>query len=113
MCRTAAAAQVPHRQRALNDRPGTLREELCRAHFGLVLRGPSRRRGPQTALLRPAASKQSGPPIRSPRAVCARLCVVELAEGSVRDLRNGEQKNAGDRIQTCVSTAAGDCTLRY
>lgn len=40
-------------------------------------------------------------------------CVVELAEGSVRDLRNGDQKNAGDRIQTCVSTAAGDCTLRY
>lgn len=40
-------------------------------------------------------------------------CVVELAEGSVRDLRTGEQKNAGDRIQTCVSTAAGNCTLRF
>lgn len=40
-------------------------------------------------------------------------CVVELAEGSTRDLRNGEEHKAGDRIQTCVSTAAGDCTLRY
>ncbi|WP_460867426.1 ferredoxin reductase [Rhodococcus aerolatus] len=40
-------------------------------------------------------------------------CVVELAEGTTRDLRNGEEHKAGDRIQTCVSTAAGDCTLRY
>ncbi|MDQ2723563.1 MAG: 2Fe-2S iron-sulfur cluster binding domain-containing protein, partial [Actinomycetota bacterium] len=38
-------------------------------------------------------------------------CVVGLKEGSVRDLRSGAEHQAGDRIQTCVSAAAGDCTL--
>ncbi len=38
-------------------------------------------------------------------------CVVGLKEGSVRDLRSGAEHHAGDRIQTCVSAAAGDCTL--
>jgi ferredoxin len=42
-------------------------------------------------------------------------CVVPLTEGAVRDLRNGEliTASAGDgvRIQTCVSAAAGSCTI--
>ncbi|GGK46260.1 ferredoxin reductase [Nocardia camponoti] len=38
-------------------------------------------------------------------------CVVTLAEGHARDLRNGEQRQAGDKVQTCISAAAGDCTL--
>ena len=42
-------------------------------------------------------------------------CVVPLTEGAVRDLRNGELLMAtpGDdvRIQTCVSAAAGPCTI--
>jgi ferredoxin-NADP reductase len=38
-------------------------------------------------------------------------CVVPLLAGSVRDLRNGTVHQEGDRIQTCVSAAAGDCVL--
>ena len=42
-------------------------------------------------------------------------CVVPLTSGAVRDLRNGELVTAteGDdvRIQTCVSAAAGPCTI--
>ena len=38
-------------------------------------------------------------------------CVVPLVAGSVRDLRNGNVHSEGDRIQTCVSAAAGDCVL--
>ena len=38
-------------------------------------------------------------------------CVVPLVAGSVRDLRNGTVHSEGDRIQTCVSAAAGDCVL--
>jgi ferredoxin-NADP reductase len=38
-------------------------------------------------------------------------CVVPLVAGSVRDLRNGTVHSEGDRIQTCISAAAGDCVL--
>ena len=42
-------------------------------------------------------------------------CVVPLTQGAVRDLRNGELTTAtegdGVRIQTCVSAAAGPCTI--
>ena len=38
-------------------------------------------------------------------------CVVGLVGGHVRDLRTGAEKEPGDRIQTCVSAASGDCVL--
>lgn len=38
-------------------------------------------------------------------------CVVMLDKGCVRDLRTGAEHVEGERIQTCVSAAAGDCTL--
>ncbi len=38
-------------------------------------------------------------------------CVVPLVAGSVRDLRSGDVHTQGDRIQTCISAAAGDCVL--
>lgn len=38
-------------------------------------------------------------------------CVVMLDKGCVRDLRTGAEHIAGERVQTCVSAAAGDCTL--
>ena len=38
-------------------------------------------------------------------------CVVMLDRGCVRDLRSGVEHVEGERIQTCVSAAAGDCTL--
>lgn len=38
-------------------------------------------------------------------------CVVPLVSGSVRDLRSGTVHTEGDRVQTCISAAAGDCVL--
>ena len=38
-------------------------------------------------------------------------CVVGLVEGHVRDLRTGEEREPGNRVQTCVSAAAGRCVL--
>lgn len=42
-------------------------------------------------------------------------CVVQLREGQVRDVRTGETTTATGEadvpIQTCVSTASGDCTV--
>ena len=39
-------------------------------------------------------------------------CVLPLEDGNVRDFRSGDEHGAGDRINTCVSTASGDCTLK-
>ena len=38
-------------------------------------------------------------------------CVVTLTEGHVRDLRTGQEREPGTRVQTCVSAASGNCTL--
>ncbi len=38
-------------------------------------------------------------------------CVVPLTGGSTRDLRNGGEHHEGERVQTCISAAAGDCTF--
>ncbi len=38
-------------------------------------------------------------------------CVVPLTEGYTRDLRSGDERREGDRIQTCISTVSGECTL--
>ena len=38
-------------------------------------------------------------------------CVVAVSDGHVRDLRSGKEHSRGERIQTCISAAAGDCTL--
>ena len=38
-------------------------------------------------------------------------CVVGLVDGHVRDLRSGAEHEPGTRIQTCVSSASGDCVL--
>ncbi|MDT5346289.1 MAG: stearoyl-CoA 9-desaturase oxidoreductase [Mycobacterium sp.] len=39
-------------------------------------------------------------------------CVLPLESGHVRDFRSGTEHGAGDRIQTCISAASGDCTLK-
>ncbi|CAJ1584415.1 ferredoxin reductase [[Mycobacterium] wendilense] len=39
-------------------------------------------------------------------------CVLPLEDGHVRDFRSGDEHGPGDRINTCVSTASGDCTLK-
>jgi ferredoxin-NADP reductase len=38
-------------------------------------------------------------------------CVVSLVDGHVRDLRTGQEHEAGTRVQTCISSASGDCVL--
>jgi ferredoxin-NADP reductase len=38
-------------------------------------------------------------------------CVVPLKRGSVKDLRNGNEYTENQGIQTCITAAAGDCTL--
>jgi stearoyl-CoA 9-desaturase NADPH oxidoreductase len=38
-------------------------------------------------------------------------CVVSLVEGHVRDLRTGQEHEPGTRVQTCISSASGDCVL--
>lgn len=38
-------------------------------------------------------------------------CVVPLAKGYVRDLRNGQERREGERVQTCISSVSGECTL--
>lgn len=38
-------------------------------------------------------------------------CVVGLVEGHVRDLRTGIEHEPGNRVQTCVSAASGDCVV--
>jgi stearoyl-CoA 9-desaturase NADPH oxidoreductase len=38
-------------------------------------------------------------------------CVVPLVEGHVRDLRTGQEREPGSRVQTCISAASGDCVL--
>jgi ferredoxin-NADP reductase len=39
-------------------------------------------------------------------------CVLPLESGHVRDFRSGAEHGPGDRIQTCISAASGDCTLK-
>ena len=39
-------------------------------------------------------------------------CVLPLESGHIRDFRSGEEHGEGDRINTCISTASGDCTLK-
>jgi ferredoxin-NADP reductase len=38
-------------------------------------------------------------------------CVVSLMDGHVRDLRTGQEHEPGTRVQTCISSASGDCVL--
>jgi len=39
-------------------------------------------------------------------------CTLTLVEGTVRDMRNGDETSGpNEPIQTCITAAAGDCTL--
>ena len=39
-------------------------------------------------------------------------CTLTLVSGKVRDLRNGDEfGQPNEPVQTCVTTAVGDCTL--
>ncbi len=38
-------------------------------------------------------------------------CVLPLKKGTVKDLRNGNEYTENQGIQTCITAAAGDCTI--
>ncbi len=38
-------------------------------------------------------------------------CVAGVVDGYARDLRNGVEHGPGERVQTCISAASGDCVL--
>ena len=63
-----------------------------------------------TTLLQAAESVGVQLPFGCRMGIC-QSCVVPLAEGSTRDLRSGLSSVAGDRVQTCISAAAGDCVF--
>ncbi|WP_405135015.1 ferredoxin reductase [Nocardia sp. NBC_01388] len=63
-----------------------------------------------TTLLQAGESAGVQMPFGCRMGIC-QTCVVTVTEGHVRDLRNGNERRAGDKVQTCISAAAGDCTL--
>lgn len=80
---------------------------------GTVTFGPSGRSthaDGATTLLEAAERAGVALPFGCRMGIC-QSCVVPLVAGSVRDLRNGTVHTEGDRIQTCISAAAGDCQL--
>lgn len=63
-----------------------------------------------TSLLQAGESAGVQMPFGCRMGIC-QTCVVTIVDGRTRDLRNGMESRAGEKIQTCVSAAAGDCTL--
>lgn len=63
-----------------------------------------------TTLLEAGESVGVSMPFGCRMGIC-QSCVVTLVGGHVRDLRSGADHEPGTRVQTCVSTAAGDCEL--
>lgn len=63
-----------------------------------------------TTLLQAGESVGVQMPFGCRMGIC-QTCVVTVTDGHVRDLRSGNEHRAGDKVQTCISAAAGDCTL--
>ncbi|MFR9751188.1 ferredoxin reductase [Nocardia sp. 004] len=63
-----------------------------------------------TSLLEAGESVGVQMPFGCRMGIC-QTCVVTVRSGQVRDLRNGDEHREGDKAQTCISAAAGDCTL--
>ncbi len=65
-----------------------------------------------TTLLEAAEERGIMMPFGCRMGIC-QTCVVQLEKGYARDLRSGEERREGERIQTCISTVSGECTLDY
>lgn len=100
--RRRAAPGALHRRAGRCRRPGR--------HRHLPARGHHVQADGATTLLQ--AGEQAGVqlPFGCRMGIC-QSCVVPILAGSTRDLRSGLVKVEGDRVQTCVSAAAGDCVL--
>lgn len=73
--------------------------------------GKDREGDAKTSLLRVAEDAGINPPHGCRMGIC-HTCNTSLVSGCVRDLRTGKLINeAGSIVQTCISAAAGDCTL--
>ena len=72
--------------------------------------GRSRVADGATSLLQAGEQAGVGLPSGCRMGIC-HTCVVILVDGYVRDLRTGARHEAGSRVQTCVSTAEGDCVV--
>lgn len=101
----------------LRDRLHTERFELSRADVsgrgGTVEFGASERSTTvdgATTLLEAGEAIGVRMPFGCRMGIC-QTCVVPLAAGHVTDLRSGRQHAAGELIQTCVCSPAGDCRL--
>ncbi|MBH0120855.1 ferredoxin reductase [Rhodococcus sp. CX] len=63
-----------------------------------------------TTLLEAGESVGALMPFGCRMGIC-QTCVVPLEKGHIVDLRSGQEHAEGERVQTCISAAAGDCTL--
>ncbi|MEE2057546.1 ferredoxin reductase [Rhodococcus artemisiae] len=63
-----------------------------------------------TTLLEAGESVGALMPFGCRMGIC-QTCVVPLEKGHIVDLRSGKEHAEGERVQTCISAAAGDCTL--
>jgi ferredoxin-NADP reductase len=64
-----------------------------------------------TTLLEAGEQAGVGMPYGCRMGIC-HTCTLRLVEGTVRDLRSGEETTGpNEPIQTCITAAAGDCTL--
>jgi ferredoxin-NADP reductase len=80
---------------------------------GTVTFAQSRRRvaaDGATTLLQAGESIGVAMPFGCRMGIC-RTCVLALTDGAAVDLRSGARHGAGEKIQTCVCAAAGDCAL--
>jgi ferredoxin-NADP reductase len=64
-----------------------------------------------TTILEAGESVGVGMPFGCRMGIC-HTCTVRLVEGTIRDLRNGEEfGQPNEPVQTCVTAAVGDCTF--
>jgi len=64
-----------------------------------------------TTILEAGEEAGVGMPYGCRMGIC-HTCTLTLVEGTVRDLRNGNEfSGPNEPIQTCVTAAAGDCKL--
>ncbi|MFL6060702.1 MAG: ferredoxin reductase [Marmoricola sp.] len=64
-----------------------------------------------TTVLEAGEEAGIGMPFGCRMGIC-HTCTLTLVSGTVRDLRNGDEFNQpNEPVQTCITTAVGDCTL--
>lgn len=110
------AAEQHWRTAQLADRLHVERFELERGAVGeggiveFTRSGRSLEVDGATTLLEAGEKAGIGLPFGCRMGIC-QTCVLTLQSGHTRDLRNGVEHQAGEKVQTCVNAAAGDCAF--